>query len=139
MSNPVTQRKVWWGVGSVLILAFLAYGATAFKSNLTPYVSFEEAMRGQSKAQVAGKLVPDSSSYHEEEQALIFDITDDDGKEMPVRYKGVKPANFEEAIQVVAVGNWTGTNFEADQLLVKCPSKYQGVDADVSTHTGAES
>ncbi len=134
MSNPKTQRKIWWGIASVLVLAFLAYGATAFKSNLTPYLSFEEAMQTQSKVQVAGKLVSNSSSWHEDSKELVFGIHDDAGDQMQVRYKGVKPANFEEAIQVVAIGAWNGKAFDADHLLVKCPSKYQGVDSDVSKH-----
>ena len=134
MSRPEQQRRIWWAVGSVLVLAFLAYGYTAFKSNLTPYVSFSEAMEKHSKVQVAGKLVCGSSAWHEDTSELVFAITDDSGARMPVRYRGVKPANFEEATQVVAIGSWNGKAFDADHLLVKCPSKYQGMDADVSKH-----
>lgn len=135
MSTPKTQRKIWWSVGSVLVLAFLLYGATAFKSNLTPYVSFTEAMQSPSKVQVAGKLAHGSSAWHEDTKELVFTMLEDTTDEqMQVRYKGVKPANFEEAIQVVAIGAWNGTAFDADQLLVKCPSKYQGMDSDVSKH-----
>lgn len=134
MSSPKTQRKIWWTIGSILVVAFLLYGATSFKSNLTPYVSFEEAMQTPSKVQVAGKLVPNSSSWHEASKELVFRMHDDSGRQMTVRYKGVKPANFEEAIQVVAIGGWNGKAFDADHILVKCPSKYQGMDADVSKH-----
>lgn len=136
MTSPQKQRRIWWGVGAVLILAFLAYGAGAFKSNLTPYVNFEEAMQSQSKVQIAGKLVQNSSAYHEATQELVFSIFDESDQSMKIRYKGVKPSNFEEATQVVAVGSWNGEDFDADQLLVKCPSKYQGVEADPSTHVG---
>jgi cytochrome c-type biogenesis protein CcmE len=49
---------------------------------------------------------------------------------LPVRYDGLKPANFEEAISIVAIGRWDGAaeRVHADKLLVKCPSKYQGVE-----------
>jgi cytochrome c-type biogenesis protein CcmE len=128
------QRKLWYAIGGVLILAFLAYGATSFKSNLTPYVSFEEAMRTHSRVQVAGALVENSSDYIDEDQELHFVIYDEGGVEMAVRYSGVKPANFEEATQIVAVGSWRGDVFDAENLLVKCPSKYQGVSEDPTKH-----
>ena len=63
MSDPKKQRRLWYMVGGVLIVAFLAYGATSFKSNLTPYVTFEEAQKSVRKVQVAGGLVPDSTTY----------------------------------------------------------------------------
>lgn len=125
---------MWYAVGGVLVVAFLAYGATSFKSNLTPYVSFSEAMKTASRVQVAGALVEDSSNYVDQDEKLHFVIYDEVGVEMAVQYSGVKPANFEEATQIVAVGSWRGDVFDAEQLLVKCPSKYQGVDEDPSTH-----
>jgi cytochrome c-type biogenesis protein CcmE len=137
MTDPRRQRRLWYVVGGVLIVAFLAYGATSFRSNLTPYVSFEEAMRKGSKVQVAGSLVPDSTEYVEASQRLQFGIADPNGATMTVLYDGVKPGNFEEATQIVAIGSYHDDAFWAEQLLVKCPSKYQGLPDDVSDH-GAE-
>ena len=135
MSDPKKQRRLWYTVGGVMIVAFLAYGATSFKSNLTPYVSFEEAQRSARKVQVAGGLVPDSTSYLEEEEKLQFGIVDEDGATMTVLYEGVKPGNFEEATQIVAIGSYESGVFEAEQLLVKCPSKYQGLEDDVKSYS----
>jgi len=126
MSDPRKQRRLWYSVGGILIVAFLAYGATSFKSNLTPYVSFEEAQKSTRKVQVAGGLVPDSAKYVEEDEVLRFGIVEEGGETMTVLYEGVKPGNFEEATQIVAIGTYSGGAFHADQLLVKCPSKYQG-------------
>jgi len=136
MTDPKRQRKTWYIVGGVLVCAFLIYGATSFKENLTPYVSFDEAKRTASKVQVAGGLVQGTTGYFDEKKELHFVIYDEGGSEMPVRYSGVKPANFEEATQIVAVGEWSGEAFQAEQLLVKCPSKYQGVDDNPSKHGG---
>ena len=135
MSNPKNQRKLWYAIGGALVVAFLAYGATSFKNNLTPYVSFDEAMKTASRVQVAGALVEGSSDYVDEDQKLHFVIVNEAGVEMAVRYSDVKPANFEEATQIVAVGSWRGDVFDAEQLLVKCPSKYQGVDEDPTQHS----
>jgi cytochrome c-type biogenesis protein CcmE len=134
MSDPTRQRRLWYAVGGVLIVAFLAFGATSFKSNLTPYVSFEEAQRAAGKVQVAGSLVADSTRYLEATERLSFGLADESGRTMPVVYSGIKPGNFEEATQIVAIGSWQDGAFHADQLLVKCPSKYQGVEEDVTQH-----
>ncbi len=134
MTDARRQRRLWYAIGGVLVVAFLAYGATSFKSNLTPYVSFAEAMRSGAKVQVAGGLVPGSTAYVEEGQHLRFGIEDDEGHTLTVLYEGTKPGNFEEATQVVAVGRYTDGSFHAEQLLVKCPSKYQGVPSDAGEH-----
>jgi cytochrome c-type biogenesis protein CcmE len=134
MKDPRRQRRLWYAIGGVLVVAFLAYGATSFKSNLTPYVSFEEAMQRPSKVQVAGSLVPKSTHYAEDSQRLVFGIADEDGTTMKVLYDGVKPGNFEEATQIVAIGSYHDDAFHAEQLLVKCPSKYQGIPEDVTDH-----
>jgi cytochrome c-type biogenesis protein CcmE len=118
-------------VGAVLVVAFLAYGTTSFKSNLTPYVSFEEASRMGGKVQVAGGLVEDSTKYLDATEELQFAMVDDDGNTMTVHYNGVKPGNFEEAVQIVAIGSYQEGVFHAEQLLVKCPSKDQGLEDDI--------
>ena len=131
MTGSRRQRRVWYAVGAVLVVAFLAYGTTSFKSNLTPYVSFEEASRMGGKVQVAGGLVEDSTKYLDATEELQFAMVDDDGNTMTVHYNGVKPGNFEEAVQIVAIGSYQEGVFHAEQLLVKCPSKYQGLEDDI--------
>ena len=128
MSDPKKQRRLWYSVGGVMIVAFLAYGATSFKSNLTPYVTFEEAQQSVRRVQVAGGLVPDSTSYIEDKEMLQFGIVEEGGDTMTVLYQGIKPGNFEEATQIVAIGTYSEGAFHANQLLVKCPSKYQGLE-----------
>jgi cytochrome c-type biogenesis protein CcmE len=132
--DPRRQRQLWYGIGSVLIVVFLAVGWSSFRKNLTPYVPFEEAMRRPGTVQIAGALVPSSSEIVEATHELRFTLTDEEGRTMPVVYAGGKPGNFEEATQVVAIGSYRRDAFYAEKLLVKCPSKYQGVNEDVSTH-----
>jgi cytochrome c-type biogenesis protein CcmE len=50
---------------------------------------------------------------------------DDGGQNMNVVYRGPKPGNFEQAEAVVAIGKFHGDALQSDQLLVKCPSKYE--------------
>lgn len=127
------KRQSLYLLGVVLLLAFAGFAFTSFKQTMTPYVSFHEAKTLNRTLQVAGSLVKKSSSYHDD--ALYFAIREpSSGQTMQVRYKGVKPANFEDALSVVAIGRYAGDRLEADKLLVKCPSKYQGVkQADGTT------
>ncbi|MGE5235453.1 MAG: cytochrome c maturation protein CcmE [Acidobacteriota bacterium] len=124
----MNRRVVWSVCGIAAIAAFVAFGAGAFKSNLTPYVSFAQARSTHDAVQVAGKLVQGSDRYDEGTQSLQFTLTDEHGDTLPVSYKGLKPGNFNEAIQVVAIGRVKDGRLAAEKLLVKCPSKYQGLE-----------
>ncbi|HEX4963881.1 MAG TPA: cytochrome c maturation protein CcmE [Thermoanaerobaculia bacterium] len=122
--------------GGLLLLAFAGFSFTTFKDSMTPYVSYERARQGDRIVQVAGALEKGSSSYAEAKQSLYFTIKDPKTSEnLRVRYKGVKPGNFEDAISIVAIGRYDdkAKEFEAQKLLVKCPSKYQG--AEVKTYS----
>lgn len=130
------KKKGHYFLGVVLLLAFAGFSASAFKETLTPYVPYETARKGDRMVQVAGGLEKGSSSYKPDEESLYFTIQDPKSREtLPVRYKGLKPANFEDAISIVAIGryNQAAERFDADKLLVKCPSKYQG--AEVKTYS----
>jgi cytochrome c-type biogenesis protein CcmE len=123
--------------GSVLVLASIAFGVTAFKKSLTPYISFAEARRSGSSVQVNGVLSdPSKVRYDAAKSELVFALKDDKNEVMDVVYKGVKPVNFEQATSVVAIGSYQGGRFAADQLLVKCPSKYQAEAADKAAASG---
>jgi len=119
-----------------LLVAFSGFAFFSFRTSLTPYVGFDEARRVERTVQVAGALEKGSSSYDESAEALRFTLVDpESGTKIPIRYHGVKPANFEDAISIVAIGRWDSGagEFTAGKLLVKCPSKYQG--SEVKTYT----
>ena len=111
-------------VGVAVIVAALMFGAGAFQSALTPYVPIAKAMTAKGLVQVSGLVEAGKSSY-DANGNFTFVLTDDKGNRLPVLYKRVKPANFDQAIGVVAIGHYKNDRFEADQLLVKCPSKYE--------------
>ena len=116
--------------GLLLVIASIAFGVTAFRNSLTPYISFAEARRSGLSSQVNGTLAdPSAVKYDVTRSELAFTLKDEHGEVLPVVYHGVKPANFEQATSVVAIGTFHEGRFEADQLLVKCPSKYQAEGA----------
>lgn len=125
------RRTLYYAVGTLLLLLFAGFSFSEFKSSLTPYVPYAVAIETQRPVQVAGGLLSDSSSYDTETGNLHFTLIDEeDQSTLPVRYSGLKPANFEEAISIVAIGHYDASTeeFAANKLLVKCPSKYQGIE-----------
>lgn len=116
-------------VSGVLVVGLVWFGVTAFNESLTPYKSFREARKMTGYVQVNGTLPhPEQSST--KEGILRFELRDEEGEVLQVAYEGVKPVNFELATSVVAIGKYQEGVFHADQLLVKCPSKYQAEGGD---------
>lgn len=132
------SRKATYVLGAVLLLGFAGFSLAAFRTSLTPYVSFAEASgaRGGGRVvQIAGGLEKGTSAYDESSAALRFTLVDPTSHAtLRVRYEGVRPANFEDAVSIVAIGRFNSTagEFEAAKLLVKCPSKYQGAEVTKS-------
>jgi len=118
-------------VGIVIVLAFIAFAAINLSKSLTPYVSLTEAKKSNKVVQVKGQRVVGSENFDMEKKIFSFRMTDDKGEQFEVVYHGVKPANLEQAEEIVVIGRYTQGLFEAEQLLVKCPSKYQAEGADV--------
>ncbi|GAB4325524.1 MAG: cytochrome c maturation protein CcmE [Candidatus Zixiibacteriota bacterium] len=117
-------------IGIAVIAACGVIGFTAFKGSLTPYVGFNEAKALDRPCQVMGDIDKENVNYDLEAGVLHFTIIDENGEKLPVSYTGVKPGNFDQAMSVVCNGTYEDGTFKADRLLVKCPSKYQGLEAE---------
>jgi cytochrome c-type biogenesis protein CcmE len=111
---------------AILLLAIAAvFGVSSFKKSMTPYVSFGEAKKLNGLVQVNGVLADKNYVMKKDEQFLEFHLKDSRGEVMTVEYRGTIPGNFDQATSIVAIGQYKNERFQADQLLVKCPSKYQ--------------
>lgn len=115
--------KPMYIIGAAVILAALAYGASAFQTSLTPYVAVAEAKNSKGTVQVSG-LLGDMGTY-DAAGDFVFTLKDDKSNTLKVVYKHPKPANFDQATGVVAIGRYQGGVLQAESLLVKCPSKYE--------------
>jgi len=123
------MKKGYW-IAAALTLGFLGFGLTAFQKTLTPYLTFDEARKARGVVQVMGGLDKQSDRYDTATQQLFFDLVDGNGRRMPVAYRGIRPGNFRDAISIVAIGRFREGRIEAEKLLVKCPSKYQGAEVE---------
>jgi len=128
--------KAKYIIGGIIIVVFVAWGATAFFKTTIQYVPLETAINSDKVVQVLGKIDFDQVSYNVEESRLEFAVYDAEAvdeaaaERMKVVYYGVVPGNFDQATSVVLKGKADGDMFVADQMLVKCPSKYQGEEGD---------
>jgi cytochrome c-type biogenesis protein CcmE len=124
-------KKGYW-IAAAMTLAFVGFGLSAFQKTLTPYLSFDEATKTKGVVQVMGSLDKQSDRYDDKTEQLSFDLLDTTGHRMPVVYRGLRPGNFKDAVSIVAIGRYQDGRIEAEKLLVKCPSKYQGAEVEKS-------
>jgi cytochrome c-type biogenesis protein CcmE len=119
----------------VLLAVSVVFGVSSFKKSMTPYITFSEARRSAGLVQVNGMLADKNYVVKRDEQYLEFNLRDSRGEIMKVEYRGVIPGNFDQATSIVAIGHYNQDKFQADQLLVKCPSKYQAENEKGKTTT----
>src|SRR5262245_54201360 len=113
-------------IGIAIILLASVTGSYGLRSAFRPYTtSVAEAIGSGRSVQLAGFL--GSSGAYDTNGNFTFDLQDGTGKLVKVIYAKPKPANFEQAVSVVAIGHYDAAKgaFLADDMLVKCPSKYQ--------------
>ena len=64
---------------------------------------------------------------------FTFFMVDNKGEEKKVLLHKSKPQDFERSEQIVLIGKAQGGEFHADEILMKCPSKYnEGKIADTN-------
>lgn len=122
------MNKLLYIAGAVLIAGFAVLGMIEMLGSQTPYLETvaQVTKAGDRPVQFLGEIVRKESRYDESTDELIFTLRDKSGASIPVRYKGVKPANFDEAEKAVVRGQYIGSEFIANQLNLKCPSRYRG-------------
>ena len=115
-------------VGGLVVALAMAMAMYSFKSTLTSYVTVSEAKASKRPVQVAGIVVTGTDRYDLQRNNLIFVLREDGGDEMQVEYDGPRPGNFDNVTKVVAIGKYEPKEevFMARELLVKCPTKYEG-------------
>jgi len=111
-----------------LIVAGLVFTVRAFVENISPYVKVRDLERHSRNVHVALTPLKETIQFDVRTMTLTFAGKDETGVLKVVYLKG-KPNNFEAATQVVVIGDYKNGVFEARDMLVKCPSKYQGTES----------
>ena len=78
------------------------------------------------RVRVSGTVVDDSEDWNVQEVTLRFAISDEDGAQLPIVFYGPRPDNFQRAASAIIEGELlTDGSFQANTLLLKCPSRYE--------------
>lgn len=106
--------------------------------DVSTYATFTQSVAGQ-RVKIVGQLSKDKSIDYDPEKApnmLTFFMKDADGIENRVVLHKPKPQDFEMSEQIVVTGEMVGGSFEADEILMKCPSKYKNEEIAVKDQKG---
>ena len=141
LPEPFEERSIVAHRGKLLIaicvfIMALGYlGFTAFQSASAYYLTVGELMaKGEAayskNLRVNGMLV--SSSFERDPNGTLTHFSLTDGEEtVDVMYSGLVPDLFFNEHSEILVEGTYGSNglFDAQAIIVKCPSKYQPVDS----------
>ena len=112
-----------------IIIIAIAIGAIfTTLNNTSTYASFSEAAKEPgSEFHVVGKLNKEKESVYDpktDANLFSFYMVDNKGTECKVLLHKNKPQDFERSEQIVLIGKMESGQFEASDILMKCPSKY---------------
>lgn len=96
--------------------------------DVTTYSNFTQATQNGDRVKLIGQLVKDRPVEYDPEKDpnyLGFYLKDEAGEVRKVVLRAAKPQDFERSESIVLTGQMQGENFEASDMLLKCPSKYK--------------
>lgn len=122
----------------IIVIAIAIGIIVSTAGDASSYVTFSKAesltKEGQTDAvHVVGKLTKDATGQitnmvyqpQIDPNRFEFSLVDTDNRTTKVVYNSTKPQDFDRSEQVVVIGTMQGDYFQADKILLKCPSKYQ--------------
>lgn len=121
----MNKRLIKTVVGIALLGGFFAMVMLSFGEKVGGYMNFEEAAASEAEAHVVGQWVRERPVHYDPARNVFtFYMQDAVGTVRRVEYPNPKPANFEDAEQLVIMGRMQNDVFQAREILMKCPSKY---------------
>ncbi|TAH27138.1 MAG: cytochrome c maturation protein CcmE [Cytophagales bacterium] len=123
---------------AIVIIAIAIGIIMSTAGDASTYVCFKDATQLASdgdddKVHVVGKLKKNSEGeiigmFYDpliDANRFEFILIDNNNEAKTVIYNQPKPQDFEKSEQVVIVGRMKSDVFMADQIIMKCPSKYE--------------
>jgi len=96
--------------------------------NTSTYADFTEALSNpEQEFHVVGKLNKAQPQIYDPKvnpDEFLFSMIDNKGVIKQVVLHRSRPQDFEKSEQIVLIGKMQGNNFHANDILMKCPSKY---------------
>lgn len=112
---------------AIIVVIAVAIGAIITTINdASTYVGFDKAQAVPgTKYTVIGYLDKGAPmDYNAKANRFVFTAVDKEGVKSKVFYNQPKPQDFERSEEITMKGFATDTAFVAEEILMKCPSKY---------------
>lgn len=96
--------------------------------DVSTFADFQQAETSNARVKIVGKLAKDKEIVYDpsvDADSMTFFLTDDKGETRKVKLLKAKPQDFERAESIVLTGSMKQGTFVADEILMKCPSKYK--------------
>ncbi len=117
-------------IGLVIIAVAVGVIVISLK-NTSTYADFTEAINNpNTEYHVVGKLDKSQPQIYDPKvnaDEFLFTLIDNKGITKPVVLHKSKPQDFEKSEQIVLIGKMKDGEFHANDILMKCPSKYNDV------------
>ena len=127
MTTLKARSKFFIG-GTIIVLTVGYLIVSSIGGSTAYYLTVEEVKaKGPSEraVRVAGTVMGETIKWNAQELVLRFKIADDSGN-LAVIYHGPRPDMLRDGAEAVVEGKYTeGESFEANNLFLKCPSKYE--------------
>ncbi|MBV7338744.1 cytochrome c maturation protein CcmE [Chloroflexi bacterium TSY] len=123
-------------LGLVVLMAYATVTTGAYYRTVDEVVSNSETLIGQ-RVRVNGLVVAESEDWNAQEIVLRFSIHDENdadglGYHLPIVFHGPRPDNFHRAASAIVEGELLADGtFQADELLLKCPSRYEETPEEI--------
>lgn len=122
-------------IGIVIIAIAIGVIFVSLK-NTSTYADFAEAIANPgTEYHVVGKLNKDEPQVYNPQvnaDQFTFTLIDNKGISKQVVLHKSKPQDFEKSEQIVLIGKMHGDQFHANDILMKCPSKYNDGKSQVT-------
>ena len=131
VTGKSANKKIKFIVGGVLVAAAVVYLIYAgIASNSAYFFTVDELYaKGDTMynrtVRVSGQVDAETIDFNNRDLILAFDVFSESGERMHVVFNGPKPDQMREGAEAILEGKYDGQQFQADSLLLKCPSRYE--------------
>ena len=112
----------------IAVIAIAIAVLMSISGDVSTYSTFNQAMESGDRVKVVCQLSKDKEMVYnplEDPNLFSFYAKDDDGLEKKVILLRSKPQDIEMSESIVITGKMQEDDFVADDILLKCPSKYK--------------
>ena len=131
VAGRAANKKVKFIIGGVVIALAIVYLIYTGVQSTAAYFYTVDELYGKGAAienrpvRVSGKVDAATIDFNNRDLILSFDVMSEEGTRMPVVFNGPKPDQMREGAEAIVEGTYDGEMFQAQSLLLKCPSRYE--------------